>query len=532
MAAGPTELELFRRRWRAELAGARPGKKRRRAAEPGGSPSCREPVSGWSSCGGVPPAAPRDGGGEERREAGYFALARSLLDGKGPGARSRRRRPRPGPPPPGPPAAAEPEDGGDNDLLGQLIRDLNEINEVPFFDIQLPYELALKIFQYLGRTELGRCAQVSRTWKVLAEDEVLWHRLCQQEGYLPDASISDCSCWKLALQDCYIKERTLRTNWKNRIGAVSQLQYELGKVLCDVHSCDGVAIAGYTSGDVRLWDTRTWDYTAPILEPVHGSADPGPQPHVSFVRINSSLAVAAYEDGTVNVWSLMIGREPIHHYQHNQRIQALALGLEGAAIATASGFQVKVESPDDRGYWKTTAQFEIQKLVNFLHLVPDVVGSPVTIAAAEDMVYLLKAEEPGKVLHSVYGQPVTCLDVSASEAAFGVKGFGWLLNETNKILLYNLETGSGYTTSAEANLCAPSMPTIWEYLPCRWMTGKLSVEERRVWSACGISEWASSYGKCTPDTQSVIFGSILTASSQQTSQMRRTPVVPASWMMT
>ncbi|XP_043353723.1 F-box/WD repeat-containing protein 8 isoform X2 [Dermochelys coriacea] len=435
MAAGPSELELFRRRWRAELAGARPGKKRRRAAEPGGSPSCREPVSGWSSCGGVP-----RGGGEERREAGYFALARSLLGGKGPGARSRRhRQPRPGPP------AAEPEGGGDNDLLGQLIRDLNEINEVPFFDIQLPYELALKIFQYLGRTELGRCAQVSRTWKVLAEDEVLWYRLCQQEGYLPDASISDCSCWKLALQDCHAKERILRTNWKNRIGAVSQLQYELGKVLCDVHSCDGVAIAGYTSGDVRLWDTRTWDYTAPILEPVHGSADPGPQPHVSFVRINSSLAVAAYEDGTVNVWSLMIGREPIHHYQHNQRIQALALGLEGAAITTASGFQVKVESPDDRGYWKTTAQFEIQKLVNFLHLVPDVVGSPVTIAAAEDMVYLLKAEEPGKVLHSVYGQPVTCLDVSASEAAFGVKGFGWLLNETNKILLYNLETGQCLT---------------------------------------------------------------------------------------
>lgn len=53
----------------------------------------------------------------------------------------------------------------------------------------------------------------------------------------------------------------------------------------------------YTSGEVRLWDTRTWDYTAPILEPVHGPGDAGPQPRVSFVRINSSLAVAAYEDG-------------------------------------------------------------------------------------------------------------------------------------------------------------------------------------------------------------------------------------------
>jgi len=60
----------------------------------------------------------------------------------------------------------------------------------------------------------------------------------------------------------------------------------------------------------------------------------------------------------------------------------------------------------------------------------------VTVAAAEDIVYLLKAEDPGKVLHSVYGQPVTCLDVSAREAAFGVKTFGWLLNEPNQVFIF------------------------------------------------------------------------------------------------
>ena len=68
--------------------------------------------------------------------------------------------------------------------------------------------------------------------------------------------------------------------------------------------------------------------------------------------------------GTVSVWSLMVGREPIHRYQHNQRIQALALGSEGATVATASGFEVKVESPDDRGFWQTAETFEIQKLVS------------------------------------------------------------------------------------------------------------------------------------------------------------------------
>ena len=53
----------------------------------------------------------------------------------------------------------------------------------------------------------------------------------------------------------------------------------------------------YTSGDVRVWDTRTWDYVAPFLESEDEEDEPGMQPNVSFVRINSSLAVAAYEDG-------------------------------------------------------------------------------------------------------------------------------------------------------------------------------------------------------------------------------------------
>uniref|UniRef100_A0A8D2P4W1 F-box and WD repeat domain containing 8 n=1 Tax=Zosterops lateralis melanops TaxID=1220523 RepID=A0A8D2P4W1_ZOSLA len=300
------------------------------------------------------------------------------------------------------------QETGDHPALGCLSRLTdyilffpfqNEINEVPFFDVQLPYELALKIFQYLGKAELGRCAQVSRTWKVLAEDEVLWYRLCQGEGYL---------CWEFLWVTLPLFFR-------------------------------------YTSGEVRLWDTRTWDYTAPVLAAVAGPGGAGAPPHVSFVRINSSLAVAAYEDGTVSVWSLLLGQEPIHHFQHNQHIQALALAPGGSAVATASGFQVRVESPDDRGFWQTPATFEIQKLVNFLNLVPDVTGSPVAVAAAEDIVYLLKAEDPGRILHSVYGQPVTCLDVAAHEAAFGIKTFGWLLNEPNQILLYNLETNQCVT---------------------------------------------------------------------------------------
>ncbi|XP_072456429.1 F-box/WD repeat-containing protein 8 isoform X2 [Notamacropus eugenii] len=395
-------LDEFRRRWREELALREgPAKRRRRSGE-GAAGAALELGSRRSSDGtdGTVRDSPGGASGQQARAApGYFELAKSLLEGgecppalAPPRTAGELSGPSGGrvPQAPDAPQPEHPESAGGDRLLEQLIRDLNEINEIPFFDIQLPYELALKIFQYLGRTDLGRCAQ-------------------------------------------------------NRNGAVSQLQYELGKVLCDVHSCDGVVIAGYTSGDVRLWDTRTWDYTAPILEPMHGAAEPGSQPHVSFVRINNSLAVAAYEDGTVNVWSLMIGRDPVHCYQHNLKIQALALSLEGATIATASGFEVRVECPNDKGYWETVAHFEVQKLVNFLHLIPDAGRHPAAVAGAEDVVYVLKAGNPSQVLHSVYGQPVTCLDVSSKEAAFGVKSLGWM-NEGNKILLYSLQTSQCLAT--------------------------------------------------------------------------------------
>ncbi|XP_042299769.1 F-box/WD repeat-containing protein 8-like, partial [Sceloporus undulatus] len=141
MGDGAAELELFRRRWRAELAEQgrprRRGRKRPREAEGGAR---EEAVRGWGGCGALARWEPEG-------EAELLGARRSLA---GPDP---QRKPAP--------LAEAPAGGGGGkeDLLGQLIQDLNEINEVPFFDIQLPYELALKIFQFLGRTELGRCAQ-------------------------------------------------------------------------------------------------------------------------------------------------------------------------------------------------------------------------------------------------------------------------------------------------------------------------------------------------------------------------------------
>ncbi|KAM9329971.1 F-box/WD repeat-containing protein 8 [Gastrophryne carolinensis] len=424
MAALEASLEEFRRRWRAEIGG-RPAdpsaNKRRRSGEE------KEENDGgfWKRLPGSPD--------REEAESRYLRLAESLLEEGG--GKPEREEERP----------SSPDTRGPS-LVEQLIQDLNEINEIPFFDIQLPYEIALKIFYYLDRRELGRCAQVSKAWKVLAEDAVLWYRVCQMEGYLTDSEVTACTSWKDALRERRTQESLLRTNWKNRFGAVSQLHYELGKVLCDVDTFDGVVLAGYTSGDVRLWDTRTSGIAESILETTHVTNNLGQSRQVSFVCVNRSLAVATYDDGTIDVWSLQVGRKPIHHYQHNQKIQAISLCPETAAIATASSFEIRVESPDDRGYWQNGCNFQTQKLVNFLHLIHDSEGCPVGVAAAEEIVYLLKPKVPEKILHSTYGHTVTSLDVSPCQAAFGVKSYGWVSNNGNKIHVYNLQTGQCITS--------------------------------------------------------------------------------------
>uniref|UniRef100_A0A8D1G7Z1 F-box/WD repeat-containing protein 8 n=1 Tax=Sus scrofa TaxID=9823 RepID=A0A8D1G7Z1_PIG len=414
-------LDEFRRRWQEELAQAQTLRKRR-----------------WPEAAERRPRRPEVGPGRSEQQAlGYLPLVQGLLAdaGRPPVARATQaERQEADSGSCFPPALEAP--GGGEKLVDQLIQDLNEMDDVPFFNSQLPYEVAINIFQYLDRKELGRCAQVSKTWKVIAEDEVLWYRLCQQEGHLPESNISDYSCWKLIFQECQAKEHILRTNWKNRKGAVSELEHIPDEALCGAHSHDGLVIAGYTSGDVRVWDTRTWDYIAPFLESEEDG--PGVRPHVSFVRINSSLAVAAYQNGFLNIWDLRTGKYPIHHFEHEERIQALALSQEDATVATASAFDVIMLCPNEEGYWQIAAEFEVQKLVDCLEIVPDTGRYPVAVATAEDLVYLLKAEDSARTLYSGRGHPVTCLDVSANQAAFGVKFLAWLY-EGNKIMLYSLE---------------------------------------------------------------------------------------------
>ncbi|KAF7724947.1 hypothetical protein EC973_000528 [Apophysomyces ossiformis] len=61
----------------------------------------------------------------------------------------------------------------------------------------LPREISLKIFSYLDAKSLCHAAQVSQTWRYLADDDALWHRMCEQHI---DKKCTKCG-WGLPLLD-------------------------------------------------------------------------------------------------------------------------------------------------------------------------------------------------------------------------------------------------------------------------------------------------------------------------------------------
>lgn len=77
--------------------------------------------------------------------------------------------------------------------ISASVRDLIKID----FLSALPAELGLKILCYLDPTSICQAAQVSERWRTLADDDVVWHRMCEQHI---DRKCTKCG-WGLPLLD-------------------------------------------------------------------------------------------------------------------------------------------------------------------------------------------------------------------------------------------------------------------------------------------------------------------------------------------
>ncbi|GAM85923.1 hypothetical protein ANO11243_039330 [Dothideomycetidae sp. 11243] len=84
-------------------------------------------------------------------------------------------------------------------FISASVRDLVKID----FLTALPSELGFKVLRFLDTTSLCKAAQVSRRWRSLADDDVVWHRMCEQHI---DRKCTKCG-WGLPL----LERKRLRT---------------------------------------------------------------------------------------------------------------------------------------------------------------------------------------------------------------------------------------------------------------------------------------------------------------------------------
>lgn len=87
--------------------------------------------------------------------------------------------------------------------LSTAVRDLIRID----FISALPSEISYKILCYLDTTSLCKAAQVSQKWRNMADDDVVWHKMCEQHI---DRKCTKCG-WGLPL----LERKRLR-DWKRQ----------------------------------------------------------------------------------------------------------------------------------------------------------------------------------------------------------------------------------------------------------------------------------------------------------------------------
>ncbi|XP_065292370.2 F-box/WD repeat-containing protein 8-like [Dermacentor albipictus] len=307
-------------------------------------------------------------------------------------------------------------------LVDTFINDLNEITEIPFFDTYLPREVAIDIFKHLDIVDLCRCAQVSRGWRCVADDELLWHRHCCQMGFADETVTAEKTNWKQYLKDQMQRESLLRHNWKNRIGRLYELEYSRAGVLSAVDSSEDFILAGYSSGEVRLWQ-RTSSGVQLRSVILDGTIHPNSLNYVSSVALAKSCFVVTYAEGEVCVGGL--SGCSTSATACNQTIALIGPAKVAASkqdnhFAAFGGTSIALVDPAGQIY---SAQLPTK--VSHVALLPTACGrqQPPLVSAAEDAVRLHarhQFEADGLSLHHLIGATVTCLDCSDAVIALGL----------------------------------------------------------------------------------------------------------------
>ena len=215
------------------------------------------------------------------------------------------------------------------------------------FLVKLPFELVLRILYFCDAKSLCQASRVCKTWQKLANDDWIWHRMCNQHidrkckgcGWglplMQPSTANKARPWKELYAERYVVEKNWRRaqyktlEYKGHTGPVTCLQFDLGRDLLVSGSLDKTAIVwnmknqsklgvlrghtlairalqfdqskivtGSIDGTIRIWNIKDYSCSR-ILD-----AQPDGVVCLSF---NNKLLAGGSIDGSIKIWDLSAG---------------------------------------------------------------------------------------------------------------------------------------------------------------------------------------------------------------------------------
>jgi hypothetical protein len=217
-------------------------------------------------------------------------------------------------------------------LLDELIRDIDESTDIPFFNISLPREIALQIFDYLPIQDLHSCLQVCKSWHSLSCDELLWYNLYKRLKF-DNPNKKDDTNWKNHVKEAVLSNQQLIQNFKNHQCRTTKLTNRVGVVLTCANNNQTTIIAGYSTGIIRTWsieailnadDNNEDNEQLNTPEIIYESTDTNQNTDLSSVKSVGFLKndiYAIHDNGLLEVWMKDNGDKP----RYTQKLTSLPL---------------------------------------------------------------------------------------------------------------------------------------------------------------------------------------------------------------
>ena len=193
----------------------------------------------------------------------------------------------------------------------------------------LPKELALHVLSYLDPKDLLRAAQTCRSWRFLADDNLLWKEKCKQAGIITKTSLLSekpkrgrtgsmpkiASAWKAA----FMRHNTIETNWRsNPIRTPKTLNGHDDHVITCLQFCGNRIVSGSDDNTLKVWSAVTGKCLRTLIGHTGGVWS-------SQMSEEGSIIISGSTDRTLKVWDAETGLCKHTLYGHTSTVRCMHL---------------------------------------------------------------------------------------------------------------------------------------------------------------------------------------------------------------